>query len=137
MPNSRLPKKNGNAIKKIAEFKFHFDLKTIFIIFFVSLFGYYIFNSISKEVKQALPEKSFTTILQEIKDKKIEKVEIIDNKILAYYKNDKLAVSYKEEGESFVKTLKDAGISTSALNVVVKDTKGSVGLINFLSNIIP
>jgi len=137
MPNSKPPKKNGKSIKKIAEFKFHFDLKTVFIIFFVTLFGYYIFNSISKEVKQALPEKSFSTLLQEIKEKKVRKVEIIDNKILVYYKNDKLAVSYKEAGESFVKTLKDSNINPSSLNVVIKDTQGSVGIINFLSNIIP
>jgi len=137
MANSRNLKKNGSPIKKIAEFKFNFDLKTVFIIAFVGLFVYYIFNSLSKEIKQTLPEKSFTTIIKEIKEGKIKKVEIIDNKIIAYYKNDKLALTYKEQGDSFLKTLRDANIDSSSLNVVIKDTQGSVGIINFLSNIIP
>src|SRR3990167_4545498 len=135
MPNSKPFKKNGNTIKKIAEFKFNFDLKTVFIIFFVGLFAYYLFNSLSKEVKQALPEKSFTTIVKEIKEGKVQKVEIVDNKIIVYYKNDKLAITYKEQGDSFLKTLKDADIDTSTLNITVKDTEGSAGIINFLSNI--
>ena len=137
MPNSKPFKKNGNTIKKIAEFKFNFDLKTVFIIFFVGLFAYYLFNSLSKEVKQALPEKSFTTIVKEIKEGKVQKVEIVDNKILVYYKNEKLALTYKEQGESFIKTLKDSNIDPASLNIVIKDTQGSVGIINFLSNIIP
>ena len=137
MTNSKLDKKNGNTIKKIAEFKFNFDLKTLFIIFFLGFFAYYIFTSLSKEVKQALPEKSITTIVREIKEGKVQKVEIIDNKILVYYKNDKLAITHKEQGDSFLKTLKDADIDTSSLNMIVKDTEGSAGIINFLSNIIP
>src|SRR3989344_3520291 len=137
MPNSKPFKKNGNTIKKIAEFKFNFDLKAVFIIFFVGLFVYYLFNSFSKEVKQALPEKSFTTIVKEIKSGKVQKIEIVDNKILVYYKNEKLALTYKEDGESFIKILKDSNIDPASVNIVVKDTKGSVGIINFLSNVIP
>ncbi len=137
MANSKNLRKNGNAIKKIAEFNLNFDLKTLFIIFFVGLFAYYIFTSLSKEVKQALPEKSITTVVKEIKDGKVQKVEIIDNKIIVYYKSNKLALTYKEPADSFLKTLKDSNIDPSSLNVVIKDTQGSVGIINFLSNIIP
>ncbi|MBI4009418.1 ATP-dependent zinc metalloprotease FtsH [Candidatus Roizmanbacteria bacterium] len=137
MANGKNSKKNNSPIKKIAEFNFKFDLKTLFIISFVAIFVYYLFSSISKEIKQTLPEKSITSVVKEIKDGKINKLEIIDNKLLVYYKNEKLAISYKEQGESFLKTLKDANIDPSSVNIVIKDTQGSVGLINFLSNIIP
>lgn len=137
MINSKNSKKNGKSVKKITEFKFNFDLKTLFIIFFLGLFSYYIFTSFSKEIKQTLPEKPISSIVKEIKDGKVKKVEIINNKILIYYKNDKLAVTHKEEGESFLKTIKDVGVDPSSLNILVKDTEGSTGLINFLSNIIP
>jgi len=137
MANSKNNKKNNHSIKKITELSFKFDLKSLFIIFFLGLFSYYIFTSLSKEVKQALPEKSITTIVKEIKEGKIEKVEIINNKIIVYYKNDKLAITHKEQADSFLKTLKDADVDTSSLNITVKDTEGSAGIINFLSNIIP
>ncbi len=137
MPNSKNGKKNNSPIKKITQFSFNFDLKTIFIVLFIGLFVYYIFSAVSKEVKQTLPEKSITTIVNEIKEGKINKVEVIDNKVIAYYKNDKLALSYKEPSDSFIKTLRDANIDPSKVNIVIKDTQGSAGLISFLSNIIP
>ena len=102
MANSKNNKKNNHSIKKITELSFKFDLKSLFIIFFLGLFSYYIFTSLSKEVKQALPEKSITTIVKEIKEGKIEKVEIINNKIIVYYKNDKLAITHKEQADSFL-----------------------------------
>ncbi|OGK14015.1 cell division protein FtsH [Candidatus Roizmanbacteria bacterium RIFCSPHIGHO2_02_FULL_37_15] len=121
----------------MAQFNFNLDLKSIFIIVFVGLFAFYVFNSVSKEIKQTLPEKPLTTIVKEIKQGKVEKVEIIDNKIIVYYKNDKLSISYKEPSDSFLKTLKDANVDSSTLNVIIKDTQGSVGIVNFLSNVIP
>ncbi len=123
--------------KKIAELSVNIDLKNLFIIIFVFLFLFFLFKSISKEIKQALPEKSITTVVKDIKENKVKKIEIIDNKIIVFYKNDNLAITYKEPSESFLKTLKDAGIDLESLNISIKDTQGSAGLINFLSNIIP
>src|SRR3989344_3060882 len=137
MANSKSQRKNNGPVKKIAQFNFNLDLKSIFIIVFVGLFAFYVFNSVSKEIKQTLPEKPLTTIGKEIKQGKVEKVEIIDNKIIVYYKNDKLSISYKEPSDSFLKTLKDANVDSSTLNVIIKDTQGSVGIVNFLSNVIP
>ena len=122
---------------KIREFRFNFDIKNIFIIFFVLLFLFFAYRSISSEIKQVLPEKSITAVVKDIKDQKVKKVEIIENKILVYYKNDNLALTYKEPSDSFMKTLRDSNINPDNLNIVIKDTQGSSGLINFLSNIIP
>lgn len=135
-------KKNGkdekkNDFKKVAQFKLNLDLKNMFFIFFIVLFLFFAFQSISKEVKQALPEKSITTVVQEIKDQKVKKVEIVDNKILIFYKDDTLGVTYKEASDSFLKTVRDAGVNPGNTQIVVKDTQGSNGIVNFLSNIIP
>src|SRR3989344_2443562 len=137
MANSKSFKKNPNSLKKMAEFKFRLDLKTLFIIIFVGFFSFYLLRSISSEIKQALPEKSITAVVKEIKNKKVEKLEIIDNKIIVYYKNDKLALTYKEQGESFLTTLRDENIDLSSIDIVIKDTQGSAGIVNFLSNVIP
>lgn len=118
-------------------FQLNFNAKTIFIIIFVILFGMFIINSISSEVNQNLPEKPLSTLVNDIKKGDVLKVEIIDNKILAYYRMDKMAISYKEPSDSFMQILRDSSIKTDKLNVVIKDTQGSSGLINFLSNIIP
>jgi len=126
-----------SEFKKITEFKINFNIKNIFIILFSCLFLLYAINSISREIKQVLPEKSISTIVKEIKNNKVNKVEIIENKVIVFYKNDSLAVSYKETGDSFIKILKDSDIDPNTVNIVIKDTQGSNGLINFLSNIIP
>ncbi len=122
---------------KITEFRFNFDIKNLFIIFFVVIFLYFAYRSISSEIKQALPEKSITTVVKDIKDGRVKKVEIIDNKIIVYYKNDNLAITYKEPSDSFLKTIRDSGINPDNLNIVIKDTQGSTGIISFLSNIVP
>ncbi len=132
------PKKNANGSKKkFTEFKFNVDIRTLFIVAFVALFLFFTFQSLSKTAKQVMPEKSITTIVKEVKQGKIKKVEIIDNKILVYYNDDKLAIAYKETSESFMKTLKDNNVNLDKVNVTVKDTQGSAGLVNFLANLIP
>ncbi len=138
MANSKNGKKDsGNGIKKIAEFNFNFDLKTIFIIFFIVFFLFFTLSSLMREVGQALPEKSITALLKDIKTGNVRKVEVTDNKIVAEHKNNTKSLTYKESGDSFISTLNDAGIDPQTVNIEIKDTQGSSGLVTFLSNIIP
>lgn len=135
--NNNYKKKKESGIKKIAELKFKFNIKTIFIIFFVSFFIFFIVSSFTRELKKALPEKSITAMVKDIKQGKVKKVEVIDNKILATYKNDKMAISYKEPSDSFLKILRDSKIDPDKVNLVIKDTQGSSSLLNFFANFIP
>lgn len=131
--------KNGkhNKVKKIAELNFNLNLKTIFIILFAGLFFLYIFSNVTREVKKAVPEKPISTIITEIKQNKVESVDISDNKIIVHYKNDQYAYTVKETDASFVKTLQDAGVNPDKVKITVRDTQGSAGLFNFLGNLIP
>lgn len=129
--------KKNSKDKKIAEFRFNFNIKTVFIIVFVGIFLLYIYNAVSNEVQKVIPEKSISSIMQNIRDNKVQKVDIIDNKILVYYKDKSLAVTYKEPSSSFVDTLQTAKINPNSVQINVKDTTGSAGMINFLSNLIP
>ena len=124
-------------LQKIVEFKMNFNVKNLFIIFFIVFFLFYTFRLVSSEVKKALPEKSITTVVKEIKEAKVNKVEVFDNRIIVYYKNEKMALSYKEASDSFLKTLRDSGVNPEKLNITIKDTQSGNGVINFLSNIIP
>lgn len=127
-------KPNG---KKITEFKFNFNLRNAFIIFFILLFLFFAYTSLSSEFQKAVPEKSITTVVKDIKDGKVKRVEIIDNKILVYYNSGEAGLTYKEAGDSFLKTLRDSNVNTDKVNIIIKDTQGSSGFINLLSNIIP
>jgi len=130
-----MAKKNGD--RKIAQFKFNINIRNFFIIFFVILFLFYAYRSVMGEVKKVAPEKSITTIVKEAKDGKIKKIDLIDNKLLVYYKNDSLSISYKEVGETFIKTLKDAGVNPGTIDINIKDTQGAGSLSNIIGNILP
>jgi len=138
MANTKNGKKETKSgIKKIAEFNFNFDIKTIFIIFFVVFFVFFIFNSLAKQVDKALPEKSITSLIKDIKNNRVQKVEVLDNKIITYLKNNTRAITYKEKSQSFTSALKDANVNPQSVNVVIKDTEASAGIVNLLSNLIP
>lgn len=123
--------------KKTAQFKFQINIKNLFIVGFMLFFGIIAISSLSRELGQALPEKSINTVVEDIRAQKIKKVEIVDNKILIQYKNGTLGVSYKEPNDSFLKILRDSQVNSSKVQIVIKDTQGSAGMINFLSNLIP
>ncbi len=127
----------NNSNLKIKQFKINLNIKTLFVAGFIFLFLLFAYQSISREIKQVLPEKSITTIIGEAKKDMIKKVDIIDNKILVYYKDDKLATTYKEPADSFMKTLRDNGVNTDKIQINVKDTQGSTGLMAFLGNLLP
>ncbi len=123
--------------KNITEFKLNLNLKTLIIAVLGIFFLVYLYFSFSAEVNRNFPEKPLTTVIQEIKDDRVDKLEIIDNKILIYYKNSSMGTTYKEPGSSFVETLQSSGIDISKVNISPKDTTGSAGMVNFLSNLIP
>jgi len=129
-------KKDDNLIK-IAQFKFKLNIKTIFLIFFISLFVFYLIGAVRSEFKKSFPEKTIPKVVKEIKKGRVKKVEVIDNKLLIFYKDNTVAIAYKEPGDSFIKILSDLGVNPLNVNIKVKDTQASAGLVAFLSNVIP
>ncbi len=123
--------------KKITQFSFELSVKNIFIIGFILFFGYLIFRSFSNEMKQIIPEKSISAVVEDIRSDKVKKVEIVDNKVLLFYKDDTYGVTYKEPSDSFMKLLRDAQVDPKKTQIVIKDTQGSSGWVTFLSNLIP
>lgn len=131
-------KKSVKKRGQVFEFKFDFSIKNLFIILFVILFLSSLYSAF-QDLKGLIPEKSLTTAIEDIKKNQVNKVEIIGNKVILYYKDGtgKIATTTKEPEESFTKTLKDNGIDPKKITITVKDTQTGSSLINFLSNIIP
>lgn len=123
--------------KKISEFRLNLNLRTVIMAVLGIFFLIYLYYSFTAEINRAFPEKPLSTVIQEIKEDRIDKIEIIDNKILIYYKNESMGTTYKEPSSSFIETLQNAGVDITKVNITPKDTTGSAGLINFLSNLIP
>lgn len=123
--------------KKISQFSFELSIKNIFIIGFILFFGYLLFRSFSNEMKQIIPEKSISAVVEDIRNDKVKKVEIVNNKVLLFYKDDSYGVTYKEPSDSFMKLLRDSQVDPKKTQIVIKDTQGSSGWVTFLSNLIP
>ena len=130
-------KNENKKNKKLFEWKIEINLKNLFIAFFVFLFLYQFFHAINQELKQIVPEKPITQVIEEIKEKKVKKIEITDNRLLIEYKNNTYAISHKEPSESFLKILKDNDINPSSVNLLIKNGGSTSDFINFLSNVVP
>ncbi|HLC94153.1 MAG TPA: ATP-dependent zinc metalloprotease FtsH [Patescibacteria group bacterium] len=136
IPVQRNQRTHNRKVKKVAEFKFEFNIKNIFIILFVVFFLFSIYFSF-RDVSRLFPSKSMTQAITDIKENKVKKIDIIGNKIILHYSETEKATTTKEEGESFVKTLQDSGVDMTKIDITIKDTEGGSAIFNFLINVIP
>ena len=88
-------------------------------------------------MNQVVPEKSISAVVEDIRAQKVKKAEIIDNKVLVYYKDNTFAQTFKEPTDSFMKILRDSNIDPAKVPITIKDTQGSSGIMNLLSNLVP
>lgn len=129
--------KNGpRNLKKIFEFKINLTPRNIFLWLIMGFIVLLMFIG-SRDVTKLFPEESLSTMVNDIKDGKVQKVEVIDSKLLATYKDGKMFSSHKESQESFYKILNDSGVNPNAVEIEVKDTSGGAVWLNILSNVLP
>jgi len=132
-------KKNLDMNGKVRQFKFEFDIRTIFIgLIVIAIIGS-LWSTVSTEVGKAIPEVSITQAIQSIKQGKIGKIEVYDTKVVLKSKADpdKMSTTTKEQGVDFLKTLKDAGVDTNKVDITFKSSTASANIINILINIVP
>lgn len=138
MANQKSNSKNGykRNIKKIFELRVNLTPKNIFLWLIIGTIIVLMFVS-SRDISKIFPEKSLSGLVADIKNGDVKKIEVIDSKLLATYKNDKVYSSHKEEQESFFKILTDSGIDPKSIEIDVKDTSGGAVWINLISNVLP
>ncbi len=129
-------KGNGKKPIKKMELRFHFSFKDFLFYLFIAFVALTIFASFVKP-PASVENKPLSTVLQDIKDQKVDSVSVADNTLTIKYKNGQTAVSRKESDESFIRTLEAAGINPDSTKITVQDTSLSNNWINILSNILP
>lgn len=114
------------------------DVKTLFIVIFVALFAFFSVRSLTQSITDNAPrEKAITEVISDIKKNKVRRLELADNRVNVYYKDDSQSYAYKESAEGFLSTLNDAGVNTDKIQISVTNTQGSEGLMILLGNLIP
>ncbi len=127
---------NKPTQKKKALFKMKLSARNIFILVFLGFILFSLFAS-GYEMYSNVPQKPISALLGDIRSKKVTKIEINGNRIMAFYGKEKFVVVNKEEGESFIRTLQEAGIDPSKMNIEVKNVEGMALLLNGLFQLIP
>lgn len=127
---------NGKPKKKQVTFKLKVNIWTVIfalliVVFLlpglVALFGFDPTNS-KLELSQAL---------NDIKEEKVEKVTVENDKVVLTYKDKSVRYAFKEEGKSFVELLETNQIETSEVNYEIVDQTGSKLLAEIAGIVLP
>jgi len=130
--------KRQNGSKKQAkffEFKLQLNLKNVFIGLFVLFLIFSFIGSMNEQTGGE--QKPLSTIINDIKEKKISKIEVEDTKLNIQYKSGEKAVSHKEPQESLVKLLESAGLDPKSIEIDIKDLSMGQIWIGLISNVLP
>ena len=96
-----------------------------------------LFAGISEQGKSS-GEVPISQIVSDVKDSKVEKLTLEDNKITVKLKGqDQTVISRKETGESIYQILKDSGVDPSKVAIEVKDTSLAQAWLGILGTILP
>jgi cell division protease FtsH len=134
LKQKRLP--NGKKANKMFEFKFEFNLKNIVLVLFIGFLIFTVIGNIGSQTANA-PEKPLSTVLAELKDGKVTKLDVEEAKITATYKDGSKNIARKESQGSIYTILKDANIDPAKTEITVKDVSASQLWIGLLSNVLP
>jgi cell division protease FtsH len=140
MANTKKTKKAGKYIRLPGKRGFQFKIQLnfwklvltgllilFFLPFFLSLFGEEGLNQ-KVEISQALVD---------IKEEKVEKVEIENEKLILIYKDGEIKTSIKEQDQSFIDLLEKSGIDPTSVNYDVIDQSVAKAIGEILSILLP
>ncbi|MBI4066096.1 ATP-dependent zinc metalloprotease FtsH [Candidatus Gottesmanbacteria bacterium] len=140
MANNHHPKlkKNGNGKhgRKVWEFGFQFNIKNIFIGLFIAFILFSLLGSVGDKVSN-LVEKPLTTVITDVRDGKVDKIEVEESRLTIFYKDGTKFLSHKEPQESLLKVFEGAGVDPKTVEVKVKDLSPGQVWMGLISNVLP
>lgn len=134
--NGSLHGANGKKQKKMFEFRLNFNLKNIVIGLFVLFFLFSLFGSFGGG-QALLPEKPLSSVISDVRDNKVQKIEVEETKLSVFYKDGTKFSSRKEPQESMVKLLESEKVDPKAVEIIVKDISMGQVWMSLLTNVLP
>ncbi len=122
--------------KRRFEFKLKINLWTIVIGFLLVIFFLPLLLSFT-EMRKEDNKIEISQALSDIKQEKVEKVEVQDERISLTYKDGDIKISTKEENENFSELLEKAGIQPTDVNYAVVDQSLAKAIGEILSIVLP
>lgn len=129
-------KEKHRQTKKIAEFRVNFNPKNLFLWLFIFILGISFFLSFQQGAR-FLEEKPLSTVINDVRDGKVGKIEVEGDRLVVHYRDGKSASTHKESQESLIKILETTGVDSKGVEIQVKDSEVAAAWWNFLSTVLP
>ena len=96
---------------------------------------FFVYNVfVQSQIQTEIP---LSQVISDIRDGKVEKIEVDGNRLIVRLKEDKVVISRKEENEVFTETLKAANIDPSQVEVSIRDRSFSQAWFTILTTFLP
>ena len=107
----------------------------IYAILGVILFAFFILTS--NPVSRFLPSEPFSKVIIDVRDNKVESIEVDGDSLLVKVKDGALYTSRKEEGQSIYSAFEAAKVDPTQTAIVVKDRTFSDAWVTILTTLLP
>jgi len=131
-----MPRRIPFRPSKKFEFKFKLNLKNILLWLLVIAIVGSLFISFQGETIKS-EEIPLSQVINDIKQGKIEEIEVVDDQLNLKYEEDKVLTSRKEPGISLTEILQQEGIKPEEVGIKIKDTSLSKAWIEILVTLLP
>jgi cell division protease FtsH len=135
-PRSRKSQQVSPQKKGKFEYRVDFNLRNVILGLIILFFVLSAFGSLAGG-NAGGAEQPLTTVIESIKQKKVEKVDVEDTKLTVYYKDGTKTVSHKEPQDSLYNLIKTSGADPNSVQINVKDQSSGQLWIGILSNVLP
>ncbi len=116
---------------------FQINIQTVFFIIVTGFILFSLFINGKDFVDRTIPEKPISTVLKEVKNNKVQNLEILEDKIIVHYKNDSYSRTTKEPGASLFTIMKESGINPLSVQIQNKSASQFSTIVNILINVVP
>lgn len=128
---------NGKR-KRPVKIKIDTSWKNLFVYLFLSVFALFLFLGFNSPASKFEQTKSvpLSQVIQDVKDGKVEQVEVVGNKLVVHEKDQTLQ-SYKEPGSNIYTIFRDSNVDSSKTKIVIRDDTTLNNWVNIVSSILP
>src|SRR3972149_4567237 len=135
-PKDIFAKKDGGKGRRRFIFKFKVNIWTILLGVFLVIFFLPLIMSFG-QMQGASAKVDISKALSDIKEEKVDKVSIENERIILNYKDGSIKTTTKEQSESFADLLEKEGISPTKVNYTVVDQSLTKAIGDILSIVLP